>query len=74
MDGQQITEIVRTLTDGCTEPGAYEQVYADIKPRRRGWARGERCGDISPKGGIIQCKNHPSVGGVFHPYSWQRKV
>ena len=47
------TESVRIITRGCTQAGAYERLYADIQPRRQGWARRGRCGDPSRRGGVI---------------------
>jgi hypothetical protein len=71
MESLQISDLVRAFTNGCTQPGAYERLYADIEPRRCRWARNAKCGDMSRRGGIILCKEHAWVGYPLLPYSWQ---
>jgi hypothetical protein len=70
----RFTRLVRILTEGCTRAGAYERLYADIQPRRQGWARRGRCGDPSRSGGVILCEKHPEAACLFLPYSWKSKA
>ncbi len=69
-----MTPMVRALTDGCTRRGAYERLYSDVEPRRARWARRCRCGDMSRRGGVILCEDHPNCCGILLPFSWLKKA